>query len=922
MNKYIFLGFMLFLCNSIFSQAVISGKISDATKGIPLPGATIMVKGTEKKTFAKADGTFSIQANPGNELIITNVGNKPFTLIVGEQQELDIQLEPAIIEIGQVVVLGSRRGGRVKFETPVPVDVVNLTTASLPTARMDIGSILNYTAPSFNYNKQSGSDGADHVDLATLRGLGPDQTLVLINGKRRHQTAFVAIFGTRGRGNSGTDFGSIPISAIDRIEILRDGASAQYGSDAIAGVINLILKKDTKKLTGNIGYSGYLDGKFNTYDAKEQGEYKYQGKLDGNSLTAGLNYGLPIGKNGGFVNFSGQLLANGKTFRQVLNNDLTQKESLPVNPYRRANGDGSLTNTGGFANMEIPLTANRSTSFYAFGGYNYKQSDAYAFTRSFSSRPERFPTNANGSLVFVPSIMYAVPGDTVYDPHIQTHIGDLSFAAGLKGETKTRLRWDFSNTIGRNDFHYYGDKTFNAGLGATKTHFDDGGFNFLQNTSNLNFSKPFDLIASGFNLAFGAEYRYEQYKIYEGEEASYKNYDPDKATGSQGFPGFQPADKITASRKVVGGYIDAEIDVTKQLLLDGAIRMENYSDFGFTSNYKLAARYKVTSIFNIRGSVSTGFRAPSLAQINFSNTFTNVQGGIVSESKIAPNYSPITRAAGVDKLKQEKSVNGSLGFTYKPIPELTFTVDGYIVNVKDRVVLSGYFSADDPTLDPSFTNTLKQLNVQNAQFFANAVNTTNKGLDVVIEYNQSLGGQENFKALFTGNFQAMTIDKINIPDKLRGTPELRATFLSEREAYFIRASAPKTKFAFNFEYAVKKFTAGTRLTYFGKVVLLGYGDFSTPFFPVVPTDADPNLTVKDQYNYSGKMVTDLYTSYKISNIFTFFAGVDNIFNVHPDLAFAPGAKGWAYNNEPAGPFDAVQMGGNGLRIFARLAINF
>jgi iron complex outermembrane receptor protein len=639
-------------------------------------------------------------------------------------------------------------------------------------------------------------------------------------------------------------------------------------------------------------------------------------------LTAGLNYGLPIGANGGFINFSGQYSGNGKTFRQELNNNLEDEESLPINPYRRANGDGSLNSVGGMINMEIPFAKNLANSFYAFGGYNYKNSDAYAFTRSFSGRPERFPTDANGDLINVPGIMYNVPGDVVYDPHIQTHIGDLSLAVGVKGETKGNLGWDFSNTIGRNDFHYYGDKTFNAGLGATQTHFDDGGFNFLQNTTNLNFSKAFDKVAAGFNLAFGAEYRYEQYKIYKGEEASYKNYDEDKATGAQGFPGFQPGDEVDANRNVLGAYVDAEIDVTKKLLLDGAIRIENYSDFGFTSNYKLAARYKITSKFNIRGSVSTGFRAPSLAQINFSNTFTNVTGGVISEAKIAPNYSSIAKAAGIDELTQEKSVNASLGFTYKPLPELTITLDGYYVQVKDRVVLSGSFSADDPSLDPSFTSALQALNVSNAQFFANAVNTSNKGLDVVIEYNKALQNSQYFKALFTGNFQNMEIDDVNIPAKLNGTPELQATFLSDREKYFILASAPDTKFAFNFEYGVKKFSIGTRLTYFGKVTLLGYGDFSSPFFPVVPTDANDAITVPDQYDYNGKLVTDLYASYKICRSLSIFAGVDNIFNEHPDLSFAPGAKGWAYNNEPAGPFDAVQMGSNGLRVFARLAFNF
>jgi iron complex outermembrane recepter protein len=921
MKKLLFIAILFVLCHAAYTQ--VTGKITDGIKGTPLVGATVTVKATGVRAVANTEGVFSINAKPGDVLIITNIGHKEFSITLGNEQTLDVLMEPLMVEIGQVVVLGSRRTGRVKSETAVPVDVVNISTASLPTARTDIGAILNYSAPSFNYNKQSGSDGADHVDLASLRGLGPDQTLVLLNGKRRHQTAFVAVFGTRGRGNSGTDFGAIPAAAIDRIEILRDGASAQYGSDAIAGVINLILKKDTKKLTGNIGYSGYLDGKYNTWEARKKNEYPYHGQLDGNAVNVGLNYGLPIGKNGGFINLSGQLISNGKTFRQALNNNLEEEDGLPVNPYRRANGDASLNNTGVFMNMEIPWAKHKNNSFYSFGGYNFKKSDAFAFTRSLESRPERFPNDENGNMVLVPGIMrFVAGGDVVYDPHIQTHIGDLSFATGIKGQTENKFSWDISNTVGNNDFHYYGDKTFNAGLGNKQTHFDDGGFNFFQNTANANFGKEFSNIAAGFNLAFGGEYRFERYQIYKGEAASYQNYDPDKATGAQGFPGFQAVDEIDAYRNVVGAYIDAEIDLTRNFLLDAAVRIENYSDFGFTSNYKLAARYKITPKFNIRGSVSTGFRAPSLAQINFSNTFTNVQGGIVSESKIAPNKSAIAKAAGIEDLTQEKSVNGSLGFTYKPVSELTVTIDGYYVQVKDRVVLSGYFSADDPSLDPVFTNTLKQLNVSNAQFFANAVNTTNKGIDVVVEYNKALRKQQYIKGLFTGNFQDMTIDKVNVPEKLNTTDELRATFLSEREKYFILASAPNTKFSFNLEYGINKFAIGSRITYFGKVTLLGYGDFSTPFFPVVPTDADETITVKDQYDYNGKFVTDIYASFKLSKNFNLFAGVDNVFNIHPDLSFAPGAKGWAFNNEPAGPFDAVQMGGNGLRAFMRIAFAF
>jgi len=892
----------------------LTGKILDAVTRTPLGGST--VRAGANSTVSNEEGNFSIQAKVNDVLTITHVGYEQVSMKITNQEALNIVMDQIPSELQQIVMIGTRRAGRIKTETPVPVDVVNVAQNTLPTAKMDLTSVLNFAAPSFNYNKQSGSDGADHVDLATLRGLGPDQTLVLVNGKRRHQTAFVSVFGTRGRGNSGTDLNAIPVDAIDRVEILRDGASAQYGSDAIAGVINLVLKKDVKKFSAEVGVGTYLDDKYNTYKSRATGDYPYQSKYDGTSLSVGANYGLPVGTKGGYLDISGNFLSTGKTFRQE------QDGILPINYVRRANGEGSLTSGGVFLNFDAPATA--TTHIYAFGGYNYKKSDAFAFTRSWAGKPERFPTHADGSLDFVPSIMYrSSDGDTVYSPHIQTRITDASLAIGIKGAFGTGWTWDFSNAYGRNDFHFYGDKTFNAGLGSARTHFDDGGFNFAQNTVNLNFVKDIPTIASGFTLSFGAEYRNEHYKIYRGEEASYANYDTLKASGSQGYPGYQPADVVNANRNVFGFYGDAEIDVTKQFLLDGAIRIENYSDFGWTSNYKLAARYKVTKELNVRGSVSTGFRAPSLQQINFSNTFTTVQGGgLTSEVKIAPNYSTLAKAAGIDPLTQEKSVNASLGFSWKPVRDLTVTIDGYWVQVKDRVVLSGQFSADDPTLDPALIAEMNALHVGLAQFFANAVNTTNTGIDVVLDYNKALANKQSIRLLFTGNFQNMTIDQINVPAKLAGTEDLRKTFLSDREQAFILASAPKTKYAINAEYRKDWLTVGVRVTRFGKLRILGYGESGTGVDPMVPSDADPSVFLPDVYNYNGKTVTDLYFGFRLKKYATLYVGADNIFNVHPDLGYVPGALGWAFNNETGGPWDAVQMGGNGTRLFARLAFSF
>jgi iron complex outermembrane receptor protein len=944
MKKIFLLLFLLVFVSFAFAQQKVTVKVSDAKTGEPLKNATIKIKSAKTAATANSEGVVQITATAKDVIEITSVGYKDQSVTINGQSTINIGMEISTIDLGDVVILGSRGVARIKTESAVPVDVIKINQVGLPTAKMDITSILNMTAPSFNYNKQSGSDGADHVDLGTLRGLGPDQTLVLINGKRRHQTAFVALFGTRGRGNSGADLNSFPAAAVDRIEILRDGASAQYGSDAMAGVINIQLKKDINHWTINTGWSGYYDNKFNSYSHRASNEYYYSKPIDGGTYSIAANNGLAIGKNGGFINFSMNLLTQAKTFRQVSNKNWeTDENALPyINGGRRAFGDGSVNTYGAMYNMEIPTSSKGNTTFYSFGGYNYKASDAYAYTRNWSAKPERFPVDASGNLLYNAAIMHTTTdGEIYYNPHIQTNIADASIATGLKGAAGNGWNWDLSNTLGRNDFHYYGHKTFNASIinNASKTHFDDGGFNFLQNTLNLDFNKSYQSIGAGLNLALGAEYRYERYAIYKGEDASFSNYHPTvlnypsvgeqrtPASGSQGFPGFSPTDVIAANRSNASLYADVELNATKAWLLDGAVRFENYADFGSIATFKLASRYKITSNFNLRGSVSTGFRAPSLQQINFSNTLTSFSAGELVQSRIARNGDAITKAAGIPNLKQETSVNSSIGFNWKPVKGLTFTADGYMVKVKDRVVLSGLFSAEDPTLPASFTSQLKAIPVATAQFFDNAVNTTNYGLDLVVDYSKKWGNR-GVRALFAGNFQHMTIDAIHVPDALNSNTLNRKTFFSDREEAFLLASAPKTKFNLSLGYDVNKIGFGTNLTYFGKIKLLGFGDATaenpnyTGINPHVPTDADPSILVPEIFNYNGKVVTDVFVSYKISKKISLFVGADNLFNIHPNLGVNQLAKGWAGNNESGGPWDSVQMGFNGRRLFSKLSFNF
>ncbi|MEI6086158.1 MAG: TonB-dependent receptor plug domain-containing protein, partial [Bacteroidota bacterium] len=365
--KSIFLVLVVILfAQVLFAQVkTISGVIKDK-KGQPIEGAAIRNKTNGITTPTAKDGSFSIQANESDILTISSIGFES-TSVKANSSSFNIVLQEASIELQEVVLLGSRKGGRVKTESAVPVDIININQAGVPTAKMDLTSVLNYVAPSFNYNKQSGADGADHVDLGTLRGLGPDQTLVLINGKRRHQTAFVALFGTKGRGNSGVDLNAFPQSAVDKIEILRDGASAQYGSDAIAGVINLSLKKDVNRWSINTGWSGYYDNKFNSYSTRDTKRYLYSNPIDGGTFSFSANNGVKIGKKGGFINVSFDYLNQAKTFRQVADTNVwTNPNAQIMNSGRRAFGDGSVSTVGTMFNMEIPTNA--TTTFYAFGG--------------------------------------------------------------------------------------------------------------------------------------------------------------------------------------------------------------------------------------------------------------------------------------------------------------------------------------------------------------------------------------------------------------------------------------------------------------------------------------------------------------------------------------------------------------------------
>jgi iron complex outermembrane receptor protein len=782
-------------------------------------------------------------------------------------------------KIEEVAITGSRNKKRTVINTPVPIDVIDIKQVSQATGQVEVNQLLQFAAPSFNSNKQSGSDGADAVDPATLRGLGPDQTLLLLNGKRYHQSSLINLFGTKGRGNTGSDMNTIPIGAIKRIEVLRDGASAQYGSDAIAGVINVILNDRDKGFEGNAFYG------MNLFKSPGDKDIVSDHKVDGMTFDFSGNLGTKIGSKGGFGNFTVEFINKDYAIRNAnpaIYND-------PPAPRQRF-GDAKAQNVYFFGNIELPLSD--GLTFYSRQGFSHRNTKAYAWTRT---------PNADGN---IPEIY-----PNGFDPIEDTSITDFTFDNGLKFKVAD---WDvdFYNAFGNNRFTYDIKNTVNATLGAqSPTSFDAGGHSLLQNTTGFNAAKQFKVF-EGLNIAFGSEFRYEKFEIIKGEEASYAMYDingnivtrttPDallvtnplsgavRPGGSQGFPGYST--DISKSRNNFAAYVDTELDITKKWMISLAGRFENYNDFGSTLNGKFATRYAITPQLAFRGSVSTGFRAPSLAQKYYSQQFTNFQGGKLVTIQLASNDSDLANKVGIDQLKQETSLNGSAGFTFNT-GKFTATVDGYYIKVKNRIVLTGNFSRDDLPTDVQ----AEYPYINQAQFFANAIDTRTMGIDVILNYNENIGSGK-LTATLAGNYNNMEITQVNTSEQLKGKEDI---YLSAREKGFILASAPKTKINLNLNYKISKFNANLQLVRFDKITLIGYDNA--------------------EQVYNSKVTTDVSFGYEFTSNLNLTLGSKNIFNRYPTLQPTQVSSG---NTESGGIFDPVQMGFAGRQIFARLNFKF
>jgi iron complex outermembrane receptor protein len=877
---------------------VITGRIIDNT-GKPVNGATIIAQPSGRGTASTADGSFRLSAaNTDKTIKVTLVGYEAYIQPITGSHKFDIALQPASGNVlNEVVLVGTRSAGRTRLNTTAPVDVFDIAKLQQQTPQNDLNQLLQYASPSFNSNRQSSSDGTEHIDPASIRGLGPDQLLVLINGKRRHTTSLVNNQGTIGNGSVGTDLNAIPASAIERIEVLRDGASAQYGSDAIAGVVNIVLKKNTGNLfasaTGGVSSKG-----------------------DGGLGQLNLNYGTALGKNGGFINITGEGYIRDRTTRAQNNNliifdqsalnnyfaydftndpaasrkyddDMLKQKGLSRDKFNFQIGDAKIKNIGSFFNLSLPFSDGKG-EFYAFGGYSYRQGEGYGFRRL----PSDYTVN-----------VYSIFPDG-YQPNTTSHISDRSIAFGFK-HTLGSWKADLSNTLGDNRFDYFVNNTVNASLeDKSPTSFKAGGHEFLQNTTNFDISRKFDVL-QGLNLAFGAEFRVDKYQIRAGEEASWKNYalvtasdgtvsNPSGlAGGSQSFPGFSPQNAVNKSRNNTGVYADAELDVTSKWLISGATRFEHYSDFGSALSGKFATRYKIANGFNLRGAISNGFRAPSLQQQYFSYVSTDIlPDNTLGASGFFTNNSAVAKALGIPKLKQEKSVNYSFGFTAQPVKDLNISADGYLINIKDRIVLTGSFGFD-PDGNPvqSIQDIINPLGASSARFFSNAVDTRTKGIDVVADYTLR-SGNSKFNASLGFNINTNKITGIHVPTQLKGQERI---FFSPNDSTLIVKGTPHTKTNLSLTYSYKKFSVLLRNVYFGAV---DRNDF--PF--------------GEEQQFKGKVVTDLSFSYTV-NPLTLTIGANNLFNIYPDKQI--------YDNSYFGVFKyaPVQMGTLGSFFFGRLTLN-
>ena len=907
-------------------DGTLRGTVSDST-GSPLPSASITVEGTGLRTTTGNQGQYEIRGVPAGtrvlraRLIGFQAGSASVTVVSTGETRQDFTLARSTVQLAPIdVVIGSRARHTASEELAVPVDVFPAEVLQQQ-GTMETAAILQSVAPSINFPRQSVTDAGDIVRPFTLRGLSPDHTLVLVNGWRRHQTALVNNFTYgMGAGSSGVDLNALPASAVDRIEVLRDGASAQYGSDAIAGVVNLVIKDGE--------FSPFLNGDVGGYTTGD-----YAG--DGTTINVNGGWGFRVGR--GSLGLFGEYRDRNATNRawadpfEVAGTGLADSVDAngqvieKRNPVPQPNhhwGDGVEQDGLAFANFRLPMNDAGTTELYAFGGYSHRDGTGNGYRRYFDSARNWQEIHPLGFL-----------------PEINGKAGDYSAAGGVRG-VMSGWNYDLGAEFGHNDFDYNINNTNNASLGPcldvacapgpdrilgtaddpgipNKTSFFAGRVLREEFVSGLNVAKAVELgLPEPVNLAFGAAFRRENYAIRAGELASYVNgfhLDQDSAdvapAGSSVFPGFTPSDATERDRTNFGVYADAETNLGAKVLANIAGRFETYSDFGERLTGKAAVRFQPSRRLTLRAAIGTGFRAPGLSQVAFGKVTTNVIAGEFIDFGIFPADHPASVALGAQPLKDETAVNFSGGLALSPTENLTLTADYFHIRIDDRVLLGATFD-DAATLqllaDAGFTT------LQGVQYFTNGLDTRTQGVDLTGNLRLPEVGRGILDLNAAVNFTQNEIMRVDpLPQVLIDAGSTEPGLLDSVTAIGIEDERPDWRVTLQANYSVGRITALGRYSY--------YGAFSS---------AQPGFCDLCRDNYGAKSLFDAELGYRFA-FMKLSLGVRNLFDTYPDqpsslVDIGDGTPAKDFNNN-FGTFPwaaASPFGYNGRFIYARTEIQF
>lgn len=791
------------------------------------------------------------------------------------------------IKLEAFVSTGTRFNDRTVIDSPVPIDIV-LAADLEKGGYTEVSQMLQATIPSFNFPRPSLTDGTDHIRPATLRGLAPDQVLVLVNGKRRHTSALVNVNGSIGRGSVSVDFNAFPSSAIERVEVLRDGASAQYGSDAIAGVINVILRKDKgwgldvtygatsegdgrdMKVSGfggtQLGAKGslfataYVRDRSPTNRSERDTRQQYFGR---NPTTNALTT-----LSGNFGSGTGLTPGNGTL-------DLRE---ITVNRLNHRFGDAKTRERGVFINGDAPLGG---WTAYFFGGATQRHGEGAGFARRAGDDRTVRALWPDGFL-----------------PVIQSNIWDLSGGGGLKGKIAGGWALDASTVFGSNALAYTTAQSNNVTLGtASPRSFYSGTLTFKQHTTNLDLTNQFQTgFKSPLKVAVGGEFRHEHYNIRPGTPDSYRdggvrildgpNAGAQGAPGAQVFPGFRPSDSGSHTRDSYAFYVDAEQAITEQWLVSGAVRFEDYSDFGNETTAKVATRLKLSEPFAVRGSISTGFRAPHLAQQWFSSTATNFIGGVPFENKTFPVTDPVARALGAQPLKPETSLSESIGFTWQPTAAFNASVDFYQIEIDDRVVLSSNFTGAAGSAFLNYLTSQGLGGTTGGRYFTNAVDTRTRGVDLNGRYTVRFSSDRRLTLTAGANFNKTEVTKTKSTPAQLAAVGITTPLFDLTERIRMEKGQPKNTLNLSAGYDVGPLSFLARTVRYGDVEAVQFASATPAQIAALTPGIDSYLRPTDPASansqivqrFKGKWLVDLDVTYRFSKELTLSAGANNVFD--------------------------------------------